>query len=369
MKSIFTLLFTGLLCAGFATANPMDTVVIELDNDSKIIIYTKNKADLRDIENYDINKMIRNLNKELKGSNVEYIELEDKDGNVYKNDTTVAYIDEDDVVRIRIRGLEILVDENAVDDWDDFEDRWDDDSEFKKYTYIEKPRKRTQNFFNFEFGMSNWLEDGKYPNRNDEPYSVRSWGSWYWGLNFINRTQVAGPLFLDWGFGFTWFDHKMQNNGTIISKGDDNIEFTPADPALDPIKSKLTASYVNFNLVPMFDFAKGQRRVKSYERGGVKIKNYRKEGIRFGVGGYVGYRVGSSTKFVYRENGKKQKDKGSGNLYVENLRYGVRAQFGWKGVDFFANYDLNPVFSSGRGPIDENGDNANLQNLSFGFIF
>jgi hypothetical protein len=102
MKSIFTLLFTGLLCAGFATANPMDTVVIELDNDSKIIIYTQNKADLRDIENYDINKMIRNLNKELKGSNVEYIELRDQDGNVYKNDTTVAYIDEDDVVVFNI---------------------------------------------------------------------------------------------------------------------------------------------------------------------------------------------------------------------------------------------------------------------------
>ena len=44
---------------------PSDTVVIELTNKSKIVIYTEDREDLEDIENYDINEMIRDLNAAL----------------------------------------------------------------------------------------------------------------------------------------------------------------------------------------------------------------------------------------------------------------------------------------------------------------
>ena len=39
---------------------------------------------------------------------------------------------------------------------------------------------------------------------------------------------------------------------------------------------------------------------------------------------------------------------------------------GWKGVEFFANYDLNNVFSSNKGPLNDDGQNATLNALSFG---
>ena len=103
---------------------------------------------------------------------------------------------------------------------------------------------------------------------------------------------------------------------------------------------------------------KERKKVKNLERGSVSFRTYKKQGIRFGVGGYAGYRIGGNTKFVYREDGKKQKDKEKGNYYLENFRYGVRAQVGYKGLDLFAMYDLNNVFAGDRGPAGSNGMNA-----------
>ena len=35
---------------------------------------------------------------------------------------------------------------------------------------------------------------------------------------------------------------------------------------------------------------------------------------------------------------------------MNNLRYGLRLQFGFRDTDFFFNYDLNELFSAGKGP-------------------
>jgi hypothetical protein len=349
--------------ASGAYGNPQDTVIIELDDDSKIVIYTKNKADLKSLEKYDINQMIVNLNKQLEKGDIEYIELKDSEGNVYKNDTTLSVIEDGERFTIRLRGLELLVDPDQIeDDWDD---DWDDDTwseDFKKYEYVDKDIDRNRTMFNVELGTSNWLENGNsFPNESGAPYSVRPWGSWYVGLNSVTRTYVGGPLFLDWGFGVSWYNWKMEDDEIIVTKGDETVEFLPADPTLNAIKSKLTMSHINFTLVPMIDFAKGRTKVKSYEKSGLKIRSSKKEGVRFGVGGYVGYRIGSHSKFVYKENGGREKDKERNNFYLQNFRYGLRAQFGWKDVDFFANYDLNEVFAEGRGP--------DLNGFTFGLIF
>ena len=364
MKNILYILFISLvvLVPKAEAADPADTVIIELENDSRIIIYTKNKVQLKEIEKYDINKMIRDLNKTISKDDIDYIELEDEEGNRYTNDTTIYYDDGDKTARIRLGGMELEMDTEYIDDWEDVEDEFERREDFKKYTYIDRKVDRTRNMFNVELGTSNWLENGEtFPNESAEPYSVRPWGSWYVSLNSINRTWVGGPLFLDWGFGVSWYNWKLEDNTFIITKGDDEVEFIPGDPNIDPIKSKLTASYVNFNLVPMFDFAKGSRRVKTYERGSFRFKSHKKRGIRFGVGGYVGYRIASHSKFVFEDGGGREKDKERGNFYLTNFRYGLRAQFGWKGIDLFANYDLNETFANNRGP--------DLNAISFGIIF
>ncbi|MEQ9468481.1 MAG: hypothetical protein RLN88_13795 [Ekhidna sp.] len=368
MKSLVTmaLLACMLPVASFANNDPkldQDTVIIELNNNSKIVIVTKSKEDLATLENYDINQMIRDLNAQLTDS-VEYMEI--KDGKAYVNEDDEVELKDwkinDDEIRIKLGGVEVDVDPDKVDDWD--EDDW---SERKKVTYEAERVDRTTHHFNIDIGLNNWLEDGEFPDANNAPYSVKPFGSWYVGLNSTNRTWVGGPLFLEWGMGISWYNWKLEDADYVIQEGSERIEFNALPANISGQKSKLTASYINATVVPMFDFSRGRRKITSIESGGFRIKKYSRKGFRFGVGGYAGYRIGSHTKLVFKENGgKRDKDKEKDNFFLENFRYGLRAQVGWKGVELFATYDLNEVFSPNRGPLNADGQNAGLNAITFG---
>lgn len=341
-----TYLLPMIMLASGNTDPKQDTVIIELDKNSKIVIITKNRSDLASLENYDINQMIRDLNAQLSDS-VSYMEI--NDGKAYVNDDEVEMKDwkiNDDEVKIRLGGVQVDVDPNEVDDWDD--DDWYDR---KKVTYETDRVERTTHHFNIDLGLNNWMEGNSFPDNSNAPYSVKPFGSWYVALNSTNRTWVGGPLFLEWGLGISWYNWKLQDADFAIGEIAERVEFTPLDPVTqDGIKSKLTATYLNIQAVPMFDFSRGRRKVTSIESSGVRIKRYSRKGFRFGVGGYAGYRLGSHTKLVYKEDGDKEKDKEKDNFFLENFRYGVRAQVGWKGMELFGMYDINNVFASGRGP-------------------
>ncbi|GAB4247236.1 MAG: hypothetical protein Tsb0034_26390 [Ekhidna sp.] len=350
MKHIISFLIIITLAPAISYANhngtnKQDTVIIELDKNSKIVIITNSKADLASLENYDINQMIKDLNNQLTDS-VEYMEIEN--GKAYVNDYDQVEMKDwkinDDEVRIKLGGLEVDVDPDEVDDWD--EDDWDSR---RKYTYEADRVDRTTHHFNIDLGINNWLENGSFPVGN-APYTVKPFGSWYLALNSTNRTWVGGPLFLEWGLGVSWYNWKLQDADIMITEAAEETQFVPAPTTVNGIKSKLTASFVNAHLVPMFDFSRGRRKITSIESSGVRIKRYSRKGFRLGVGGYAGYRMGSHTKFVFKEDGDREKDKENDNFFLENFRYGLRAQIGWKGVELFGMYDLNNVFDEGRGP-------------------
>ncbi len=358
MKSfITTLAILTVPLLAFSGMDPdKDTVVIEL-NDSKIVIITKSRAELADLQKYDINQMIKDLNAQLQDS-VEYLEINADEGTAYVNEERVGLDNwerNDDQIDIKIGGMELEVDPDRFDDDDD------DWYRRKKVTYTSERRDRTTHHFNIDLGLNNWLENGEFPDANNSPYAIKPFGSWYVGLNSTNTTWIGGPLFLDWGLGVSWYNWKLEDPDYRIEKSDTRVELI-RNPAQAGLKSKLTASYINAQVVPMFDFSRGRRRVTSIESNGVRFRRYSRRGFRFGLGGYVGYRLGSHSKFVFKDGGSREKDKENGNFFLENVRYGLRAQIGWKGVEIFANYDLNEVFSTGRGPLGSDGLNA----VSFG---
>ncbi len=350
---IATLLLTIPLMAFPGWDQKGDTVIIEL-NGSKIVIITNNKEDLAQIQNYDINQMIKDLNAQLQDS-VTYLEIDGSEqGKEYVSENDRSYTRRDRV-SVDLGGLEVEVDPDEIDDFD--EDDW---RRRRRTTYDAKRVDRTSHHFNFDLGLNNWLEDGNFPDVNNSPYSVKPFGSWYVALNSTNRTWVGGPLFIEWGIGISWYNWKLEDSDFRIVEADDNIDFVN-DPNISGIKSKLTASYLNAQFVPMFDFSRGTRRVRSVDAGGIKIRRYSRRGIRFGLGGYVGYRLGSHTKYIFKDGGSREKDKEHDNFFLENFRYGLRGQIGWKGVEFFGTYDLNNVFSSGNGP--------ELNAITFGMTF
>lgn len=344
---LFALLIPAISVASINGRNPnADTVIIELGNKSKIVIITESKEDLIALQDYDINQMISDLTDQLTDT-VEYLQI--SDGKAYINEKSEIEMNDweigEDKVRLKLGGLEVDVDPDEAEDWD--EDDW---MERKKVTYEADRVDRTTHHFNIDLGMNNWLENGQFPDGNNALYSVKPFGSWYVALNSTNKTWIGGPLFLEWGLGVSWYNWKMQDPDVMISEASEAIEFSQVTSPIDGIKSKLTASYINVHAVPMFDFSRGRRKITSYESAGVKVKRYSKKGFRLGAGGYAGYRLGSHTKFRFKEDGDNQRDKESDNFFLENFRYGIRGQVGWKGAEFFGMYDLNTVFSEGRGP-------------------
>ncbi len=346
-----------------------DTIIMEFGNNSKILVLIESTEDLKALQNYDINKMLEDLSVSIDSADedVEYLTITDEKGDRYLNDTTIVVknrktIDDDKFegdIKIKVANYEI-----EAGDFDDLEENFDDlddlrFSDYKKSERIEKRTWGTRHSFNVELGLNNWLENGEFPDASNAQYTVKPWGSWYVGLSSNQKTSIGGPLFLEWGGHFSWYNWKFEDTGTRITKGEDQVIFT-SDDTFNNIKSKLSATYINAHLVPMLDFSYGRRRVKTVEKGSFRVTKYRRRGFRMGAGLYGGYRLGSRTKVVFKEDGDREKDRDRGNFFLSNFRYGVRGQLGYKGYDFFVNYDLNEVFTDNRGPA--------LNAISFGVI-
>lgn len=363
MKSLALCLLLGASFAGYGAEATQkgDTVIIEVNETSKIYIITKSQSDLAALKNYDLNQMIADLSDQLTDT-VQYLEITNETATLSADPKEKDWELNEDKVRIKLGGLEVDVDTDAIDRWD--EEDWENT---EKETYTIKRAVRTTHHFNMDLGINNWLDDGQFPDVDNAPYSVKPFGSWYVALNAVNQTWLGGPLLVDWGLGVSWYNWKMQDADIQITEGSDEMTFVPAAAPISGIKSKLTASYVNAHIVPMIDFSKGTKKITSYTSTGVKIKRYSKTGLRLGAGAYAGYRLGSHTKFKYKNEGETEKDKEFDNFFLQNFRYGIRGQLGWKGLELFVLYDLNEVFSEGRGPVNPaTGEKAALNALTFG---
>lgn len=235
----------------------------------------------------------------------------------------------------------------------------DDDVDTKR----KKRRYGTFNDFRIDLGINNFLEDGSDPNESNAAYSVRPWGSWYVALKSENDTHVTGVLHLLWGGDVSWYNFKFEDESLRLSEGPEMIQFTQSTDDVSFLKSKLTAAYVNASLVPMLKFGSKHR----YDRRGFRFRGNHwdfgwnaQEGFRIGAGMYAGYRIASYAKYVTKESGDKEKDKDKDGFYLNNFRYGVRGQIGFRGIDIFVNYDLNELFADNRGP--------KLNAFSFGVV-
>lgn len=71
--------------------------------------------------------------------------------------------------------------------------------------------------------MNNLLADGRFP--NGELYEVRPWGSWYVGINSVQRLRLGNKFYTEWGLGLSWYNFKFQNDNVLISKDENGVIF------------------------------------------------------------------------------------------------------------------------------------------------
>jgi hypothetical protein len=331
----------------FGNANE-DTITIDFGNNSRIIILVNNQEDLALLRQYDINKMLNDLSLSIDSADydVAYLKIEDETGTRYLKDTTLVASEE-----------RLVEHRRSVDDMESLSDIRDRISE--RRSEQKRTHRVSRRSLNLELGKNNYLQDGSFP-EDGAFHSVKPWGSWYVAINSSHKFNIAGPLSIDWGKGVSWYNFKFQNPDARLVRMDHGAGFVEDPLGLANIRSKVTVSHLNMSLVPLLDFGRSTRTLSRRSRDRFSFSHNASSGFRIGAGGYAGYRVGSFTKYVFRDD-RRQNVKERGSFYLNNWRYGIRGQMGIGGFDMFFNYDLSPLY---RG-----ADSPNLQPFSFGVIF
>jgi hypothetical protein len=200
----------------------------------------------------------------------------------------------------------------------------------------------------FSLGLNNYLNSSdQFPDTDNKDFALDPLTSWTYGIHSNHKISVSPYVKFNFQFGLLWNNFALADNNYQFIKGPEQVELLDNDlsrPDINPTRSKLNITYLNLNVVPMFHFGKSSN------------------AFRIGAGPFGSYRIASKSKFKYDDNGK---DVVKNNFHINNWKYGIKAQVGWKGVDLFATYDLSPIFIEDRGPEAD----YPLKAISFGVIF
>jgi hypothetical protein len=325
-----------------AQTKPADSVVVKVGAASKITVTIGDKKDIETFKRYDFQALMNDLIKKV----------EEKD-TASSNKSSSDYVKKDDPFNEKRSEGEAEESEWAKERAKEIEQ----ERGVGRVVRTEKEKRnhrRTYNSVNFDIGTNNYISDGKFPDQDNSLYTVKPWGSWYVGINSVQRTRLTNRLFLEWGLGVSWYNFKFENQQTLMSKDASTVLFDLDTRPFDFKKSKLTATFINASLVPMIDFGSNRRKPSFFD-------SSNSDSFRIGAGPYVGYRIDSYAKQVFDDNGDERKPRNHDNFYLNNLRYGWRVQMGFDDVDLFFNYDMNELFSENKGP--------KLNAFSFGVTF
>ena len=312
-----------------------DSIIVEFGQSGKIVVIVENKDDFDRLKSMDINQIIKELDLQLNEETGELtvVEIKNKSG----NKEIVRVKEEGAETEVSVGGIKVIVDEK------------NGNTKVRVETGQKKKSDPSfRSYFNTDIGINNYFNaKGQLPS-SDLPYAVKGWGSWNLGLNWMASQKLSKGFYWDFGLGVQWYNFKFENRDYQAVKGDNEIEFTQRTD-LNGLKSKISSSYLTAHTLLKLDFG--------------KLNNAGSKGLKLGIGPYVGYRLGGSSKFVYREDSgaSRRKEKQSTGIYLNNFRYGVRGELGFGRMTFFSTYDLNSLFQEGKGP--------ELYPVTFGLVF
>ncbi len=138
------------------------------------------------------------------------------------------------------------------------------------------------------------------------------------------------------------FQYYRLNDSTTIERSDNDIVIPKPFFISENQKSRLSVFSITLPVLAEIQ---------------IPVNNY-KNRLYFSSGGYFSYRIGSYTKIKYRDV-TKQKLKITDNYSLQNLKYGLMVRSGYRGINFFAMYELTPFFRENLGP--------QLTSFTFGF--
>lgn len=330
-------ILSGLFIAIQAQArstNPTDSLVIRFVNRTRLVIYAPDKAGIQALSNYDLNKIVREMGMKLDSVPGGQTAIS-QDGGRFLKDTVLVITKQKD-------GVTIVV--NSDGDTTKTGSQKEDDTD---RDYERSRRRKRSDGSNFDYtvsiGLNTLVQQSANPAYPEDSYALRPLGSRYFALSAgAMPTLIRGKsasLKLYYGVEVAW-NNFMFEDSKIAEKGPAGVGFT--DAGRDLQKSKLTVCTLGIPVVP---------RVTFYDSDGRKV-------CHIGFGGYVNYRLDSYRKIKEADGSK---DRRHSDYYLNSFRYGLVAHLGVRSFDFFAKYDLNPLFQTGKGP--------DVRTLTFGIGF
>tara|TARA_B110000977_G_scaffold201774_1_gene298525 strand:+ start:1956 stop:3098 length:1143 start_codon:yes stop_codon:yes gene_type:complete len=209
----------------------------------------------------------------------------------------------------------------------------------------EEEDKSTFMMSEIHLGFNNYL-NSEQKIASGMPYSLKS------TLGSISFTRFAKtrifktkPLFVKYGLGISSNNYKFANN-YILSQSNNATQLIQSEKEL--LKSKLATVFIDVPLLIQLDLS---------------FDNKEEDGFNLAVGTFVGYMLKAKTKVISLDaNKNSHKEKQRGEFNINKVRYGVLAQFGVLGFNFYGKYHLSTLFESNLGP-------EKLNVIDFGIVF
>jgi hypothetical protein len=207
---------------------------------------------------------------------------------------------------------------------------------------VEKARKTKKKKFNGHFkGLELGVNTFMMPDQSlslsgdAELFSLNIPSSFVWNLNLFeaNLPLIAQQFGLVTGAGFEFNSYHFEEDVFLI-KEDGVTKAVLTDKELEFKKNKLSATYLKVPFLLEFQTNSGSKKNSFHIAGGVNF----------------GLRLGSSTKQKYFEDGTKVKEKIKDRYHLNPYRMAAIGKIGWGKLNFFAEYNLMPLFEKNRGP-------------------
>ncbi|MCU0326594.1 MAG: hypothetical protein MUF45_15310 [Spirosomaceae bacterium] len=342
MKKLGTIVLILLSTVLAKAAMPKDTTTVEFTDKGvkkRVTVQTAGKRDFDLPRILSLDNILRAANVDSaerqraivligqKGTKQDTILVVSRDGNKIK---IVAKDPAEGISKDGEAPSDTLINKNDDDhfskDDDDEDDNEDGNRNWRDYTKKKSSssgRFFSRSDFGIYIGLNNWTQNG-----GNIP-SLKTWGSRYFALSWRRNATLVNGKKMDLAFSYgpeiAWNNFMFDGN-TIAQWSDSQkqVSFVDAGKSLD--KSKLVVPTLNFPMMLNFGFEEAR--------------------FNFGIGGYVGYRIGGYTK-IKEDRGSKDHDRNSFGL--NDFRYGLTAELGRKsGTTFFFRYDMNELFKENQ---------------------
>lgn len=214
-----------------------------------------------------------------------------------------------------------------------------------------RKHKRTTTQLVFALGVNNVLTDHSFNSLNNSDYKF--WQSHFYELGFTWKTRLSkepSKTYFKYGVSFLWNNLRAENNKYHLLNGDETLLSVNTNNLTE---SRLRHVQMIFPMHLEFDFSKN----KKYSDD--KVVDRTHQSIRFGVGGFFGFKLGTRQYLEYKNaQGVTVEEVQKNSFNTNTINYGLSAYFAYRGYGLYAKYDLNPLFK-----------NTDIRNISLGLRF